>query len=110
MHLLLQILEEGKIADSLGEKIDFQNTTIIMTSNAGAELIKRQTAMGFGSIADHGSYEALRCSNRVRFAFPCRKCGRQPNALTADLPSTRQRTPALGLSFHLRSSANTLRI
>jgi ATP-dependent Clp protease ATP-binding subunit ClpC len=51
MHLLLQILEEGKIADSLGEKIDFQNTTIIMTSNAGAELIKRQTAMGFGSIA-----------------------------------------------------------
>src|ERR1700726_1172713 len=60
MHLLLQILEEGKITDSLGQKIDFRNTIIIMTSNVGAELIKRQTAMGFGAIAGHGSYEALR--------------------------------------------------
>jgi ATP-dependent Clp protease ATP-binding subunit ClpC len=60
MHLLLQILEEGKITDSLGQKIDFRNTIIIMTSNVGAELIKRQTALGFGGIADHGSYEAMR--------------------------------------------------
>src|SRR6201987_389971 len=36
MHLLLQILEEGKITDSLGQKIDFRNTIIIMTSNVGA--------------------------------------------------------------------------
>ena len=40
MHLLLQILEEGKVTDSLGRKIDFRNTIIIMTSNVGAELIK----------------------------------------------------------------------
>ena len=60
MHLLLQILEEGKITDSLGQKIDFRNTIIIMTSNVGAELIKRQTALGFGAIAGHGSYEAMR--------------------------------------------------
>src|SRR3979490_782637 len=60
MHLLLQILEEGKITDSLGQKIDFRNTIIIMTSNVGAELIKRQTTLGFGAIADHGSYEAMR--------------------------------------------------
>jgi ATP-dependent Clp protease ATP-binding subunit ClpC len=60
MHLLLQILEEGKITDSLGRKIDFRNTIIIMTSNVGAELIKRQTAMGFGASAGHGSYEAMR--------------------------------------------------
>jgi ATP-dependent Clp protease ATP-binding subunit ClpC len=60
MHLLLQILEEGKITDSLGRKIDFRNTIIIMTSNVGAELIKRQMALGFGGSADHGSYEALR--------------------------------------------------
>jgi ATP-dependent Clp protease ATP-binding subunit ClpC len=60
MHLLLQILEEGKITDSLGRKIDFRNTIIIMTSNVGAELIKRQTAMGFGAITGHGSYEAMR--------------------------------------------------
>jgi len=60
MHLLLQILEEGKITDSLGRKIDFRNTIIIMTSNVGAELIKRQTAMGFGAIVGHESYEAMR--------------------------------------------------
>src|SRR5712672_347618 len=60
MHLLLQILEEGKITDSLGQKIDFRNTIIIMTSNVGAELIKRQTTLGFGAIADHRSYEAMR--------------------------------------------------
>src|SRR6266436_4232466 len=46
--------------DSLGQKIDFRNTIIIMTSNVGAELIKRQTALGFGAIAGHGSYEAMR--------------------------------------------------
>jgi ATPases with chaperone activity, ATP-binding subunit len=37
MHLLLQILEDGKITDSLGRKIDFRNTIIIMTSNVGAD-------------------------------------------------------------------------
>ena len=59
MHLLLQILEEGKITDSLGQKIDFRNTIIIMTSNVGAELIKHETALGFGAIADYGSYEVM---------------------------------------------------
>src|SRR6202008_3739048 len=60
MHLLLLILEEGKITDSLGQKIDFRNTIVIMTSNVGAELIKRQTALGFGAIAGHESYESMR--------------------------------------------------
>jgi ATP-dependent Clp protease ATP-binding subunit ClpC len=61
MHRLLQILEEGKITDSLGQKIDFRNRITIMTSNVGAELIKRQTALGFGcATAGHGSYEAMR--------------------------------------------------
>jgi ATP-dependent Clp protease ATP-binding subunit ClpC len=60
MHLLLQILEEGKITDSLGRKIDFRNTIIIMTSNVGAELIKRQTSLGFGAVAAHESYEQMR--------------------------------------------------
>src|SRR5215813_10704529 len=60
MHLLLQILEEGKITDSLGQKIDFRNTIVIMTSNVGAELIKRQTALGFGAIACQESHEAMR--------------------------------------------------
>ncbi len=60
MHLLLQILEEGKITDSLGRKIDFRNTIIIMTSNVGAELIKRQTSLGFGAVSGNESYEQMR--------------------------------------------------
>ncbi|MFY9987003.1 MAG: ATP-dependent Clp protease ATP-binding subunit [Chthoniobacterales bacterium] len=60
MHLLLQILEEGKITDSLGRKIDFRNTIIIMTSNVGAELIKRQTSLGFGAQTGQESYETMK--------------------------------------------------
>jgi ATP-dependent Clp protease ATP-binding subunit ClpC len=60
MHLLLQILEEGKITDSLGRKIDFRNTIIIMTSNVGAELLKKQTAMGFGAPREGHDYDSMR--------------------------------------------------
>src|ERR1700704_473817 len=60
MHLLLQILEDGKVTDSLGQKIDFRNTIIIMTSNVGAELIKRQTSLGFGAVSGNESYEQMR--------------------------------------------------
>ena len=60
MHLLLQILEDGKVTDSLGRKIDFRNTIIIMTSNVGAELLKKQTVMGFGASHDAGDYDAMR--------------------------------------------------
>lgn len=52
MNLLLQILEEGMITDSFGRKIDFRNTIIILTSNVGAESIKRQTTLGFNAMAD----------------------------------------------------------
>lgn len=60
MHLLLQILEDGKVTDSLGRKIDFRNTIIIMTSNVGADLIRRQTTMGFGAPRDTQDYESMR--------------------------------------------------
>jgi ATP-dependent Clp protease ATP-binding subunit ClpC len=57
---LLQILEEGKVTDSLGRKIDFRNTIIVMTSNVGAELINRQTTLGFKASEGQGSYETMR--------------------------------------------------
>jgi len=61
MHLLLQILEEGKVTDSLGRKIDFRNTIIIMTSNIGAELIKKSMVMGFGaSRQDIQNYDVMK--------------------------------------------------
>jgi ATP-dependent Clp protease ATP-binding subunit ClpC len=61
MNLLLQILEEGTVTDSLGRKIDFRNTIIIMTSNVGASSIKRQTSLGFGAMAeDEADHEGMR--------------------------------------------------
>jgi len=57
MHLLLQILEDGKITDSLGRKIDFRNTIIIMTSNVGADILRRQTTMGFAATKPLGEHE-----------------------------------------------------
>jgi ATP-dependent Clp protease ATP-binding subunit ClpC len=57
MHLLLQILEDGKITDSLGRKIDFRNTIITMTSNVGAEILRRQTTMGFAATKPLGEHE-----------------------------------------------------
>ena len=55
MNLLLQVLEEGMVTDSFGRKIDFRNTIIILTSNVGAESIKRQTSLGFGAMSEEGA-------------------------------------------------------
>ncbi len=61
MNLLLQILEEGLITDSFGRKIDFRNTIIIMTSNVGAQTIKRQTSLGFGAMSEgEGDFEGMK--------------------------------------------------
>jgi ATP-dependent Clp protease ATP-binding subunit ClpC len=58
VNILLQILEQGNVTDSLGRKIDFRNTIIIMTSNLGAELIKKQTTLGFGApVAENDTHE-----------------------------------------------------
>ncbi len=61
VQLLLQVLEEGRLTDSLGRKIDFRNTILIMTSNVGADILQRNTSMGFG-IEDtaENEYEKIR--------------------------------------------------
>src|SRR5476651_1323697 len=51
VQLLLQVLEDGRLTDSLGRTVDFRNTIIIMTSNVGASLLQRQTSMGFAAAA-----------------------------------------------------------
>ncbi|MBX3750916.1 MAG: ATP-dependent Clp protease ATP-binding subunit [Opitutaceae bacterium] len=51
IQILLQILEDGRLTDSLGRSVDFRNTIIIMTSNVGAQLLQRQTSMGFAAAA-----------------------------------------------------------
>lgn len=60
MDLLLQILEEGRLTDSFGRKIDFRNTIVIMTSNLGADLIKKSSEVGFGAIEGSMDYAHIR--------------------------------------------------
>ena len=48
-NMLLQIMEEGHLTDARGRKVDFRNTIIILTSNIGAEMIQRQTSLGFSA-------------------------------------------------------------
>jgi len=51
-NMLLQIMEEGHLSDAKGKKVDFSNALIVMTSNIGAELIRKQTGLGFQSPRD----------------------------------------------------------
>jgi ATP-dependent Clp protease ATP-binding subunit ClpC len=60
MDILLQILEDGRLTDSFGRKIDFRNTIIILTSNTGADLISRNTEVGFGRKEGMPTSEAIR--------------------------------------------------
>jgi ATP-dependent Clp protease ATP-binding subunit ClpC len=59
-NILLQIMEEGKLTDSFGRKVDFKNCIVIMTSNVGATAIKGQTVMGFGKRTAESDYEAIK--------------------------------------------------
>ena len=56
-NMLLQIMEEGRLSDARGRAIDFSNTIIIMTSNIGAQLIKRETSLGFAVPRDEARGE-----------------------------------------------------
>lgn len=60
LNLLLQVLEDGWLTDSFGRKIDFRNTIIIMTSNLGADLIKKSTEIGFGAMEGSLDYEHIK--------------------------------------------------
>jgi len=60
MNMLLQILEEGKLTDNIGRVVNFRNTVILMTSNVGAETIKKNSSLGFSPISDQNSYEKMR--------------------------------------------------
>ncbi len=59
-NILLQILEEGKLTDSMGRSVDFRNTIILLTSNVGAEGIRKQTTIGFTSASEEASYEKMK--------------------------------------------------
>jgi ATP-dependent Clp protease ATP-binding subunit ClpC len=58
-NMLLQIMEEGHLSDAKGRKVDFRNAIIVMTSNVGADLIRRQTQIGFELKHDKDTEERM---------------------------------------------------
>jgi len=60
MGILLQILEEGTLTDSWGRAVDFRNTVVIMTSNAGADLLRKETTLGFGTRTRRDRHQEIR--------------------------------------------------
>ncbi|HNO31045.1 MAG TPA: AAA family ATPase, partial [Anaerolineales bacterium] len=58
-NMLLQIMEEGHLSDAKGRKVDFRNAIIVMTSNIGADVIKRQSSLGFALKRDEATEEKL---------------------------------------------------
>jgi ATP-dependent Clp protease ATP-binding subunit ClpC len=64
-NMLLQIMEEGHLSDARGRTVDFRNALIVMTSNVGADMIKRQTSIGFDikrdeELEEHLAYQEMR--------------------------------------------------
>jgi len=59
-NLLLQVFEEGRLTDSLGRKVDFRNTIILMTSNVGAHMLRSQGSLGFVSQSEEITHENMR--------------------------------------------------
>jgi ATP-dependent Clp protease ATP-binding subunit ClpC len=70
-NMLLQVMEEGRLTDSFGRNVDFRNTILIMTTNAGAEAIKNESAFGFQKPDDDASYENMkqRVGERIEKVF-----------------------------------------
>ncbi|HNX68802.1 MAG TPA: ATP-dependent Clp protease ATP-binding subunit [Candidatus Omnitrophota bacterium] len=59
-NILLQLMEEGRLTDSFGRKVDFRNTIVIMTSNVGADLVRKQGDLGFTPQKDEMNYDSLK--------------------------------------------------
>ena len=59
-HMLLQVMEEGRLTDSFGRNVDFRNTILIMTTNAGADAIKNESSLGFQKPDDDASYDSMK--------------------------------------------------
>jgi len=59
-NTLLQVMEEGRLTDAFGRKVDFRNVVLIMTTNAGAEAIKNEAGFGFQQPDRDASYESMK--------------------------------------------------
>jgi ATP-dependent Clp protease ATP-binding subunit ClpC len=59
-NLLLQVFEDGRLTDSFGRKVDFRNTIVIMTSNVGADILRKQGSLGFKSAKESTTYDDMK--------------------------------------------------
>ena len=70
-NVLLQVLEDGRLTDAKGRTVDFRNTVIIMTSNVGAQMIKKEATLGFKTSTKDSGYDDMkgRVTNELRRTF-----------------------------------------
>jgi ATP-dependent Clp protease ATP-binding subunit ClpC len=59
-NMLLQVMEEGRLTDSFGRNVDFRNVILILTTNAGADAIKNESAFGFQRPDEDASYDSMK--------------------------------------------------
>ncbi len=127
VQLLLQVLEEGRLTDSLGRKVDFRNTILIMTSNVGAEILQRNTSMGFGiERSAENEYDKIREKimdetkrvfkpeflNRLNELVIFKSLGREDmeSIVTLELRNLAQRLKERELTFKFEDSAKAFLI
>jgi len=122
MHILLQILEEGRLTDSLGRSVDFRNTILILTSNLGADFLRRGRQLGFDEGGAEADYEKLKTQmldeskrvfkpellNRLDEIIVFRQLvkGDVQNILDLEVRKVRDRLAARKIELHLTESAN----
>ena len=121
MNILLQILEEGKLTDSLGRTVDFRNTVVIMTSNLGADFTNKGSGLGFGGQDVAADYERLKSSmmEEAKRAFKPELLNRIDDVivfgqltkddvmriLDMEIEKVRKRLAAKNIDLHLADSA-----
>lgn len=126
MNLLLQILEEGKLTDSLGRAVDFRNTVVIMTSNLGADFIRRGGKLGFGEATEEADYDTLKgrmleeakrvfkpeLINRIDDIIVFRQLTRDDvvQILDVEMEKVHTRLMAKAIDLHITESAKTFLI
>ena len=126
MHMLLQILEEGKLTDSLGRQVDFRNTVVILTSNLGQVDGAGGGNLGFSEPSEEGDYAQLKKRmleaakrafkpeflNRFDDIIVFRELTREDvvQILDLELDKVRQRLKAKGRRIRVNKSAKELLI
>jgi ATP-dependent Clp protease ATP-binding subunit ClpC len=121
MHMLLQVLEEGKLTDSLGRRVDFRNTVVIVTSNLGHDAGRKGAGLGFSEATEGAGYERLKKQmldeakrafkpellNRFDDMIVFRQLSRDDVAAILDLEmaKVRERLAAKGRTLRLNASA-----